>query len=481
MTIHSILTLVLTLLACFATANTEITKPNVLLIAVDDLNDWVGYLGGNPQAHTPSIDALAKSGAAFQYAYCAAPVCGPSRTALMYSIAPHKSGSYGHHDLYSPKNRIPADQDPLNQVFQKNGYYTAGCGKIFHYREVKRGWDTYVGQFPESKAKKILKVGTMGYGIQPNDNNSETAEGKMTDWAIEQLQKQPDPSANSASSKPFFIALGLRKPHLPWVAPKKYFERLDPKSIKVPNVPADDLKDLPDAGKVFAHNMVGFHDKNDHASVLKDGNEGWQKLAHAYLANCSFADATLGRLLDALNKSPHRDSTIVVLWGDHGWHLGEKEHWRKMALWERSNRTPFIIKMPGAEAKRVETPVSLQDIFPTLVDLCDLQLKQNIDDNSLKALITEKSPDWDKPAIMSHGPGNFAIRKDQCRLIHYADGSEELYDIKADDQEFTNLASSEDHQTTLTQLRSHLPKTWAYGMGPRFKNFESSFAAPPKK
>jgi len=185
-----------------------------------------------------------------------------------------------------------------------------------------------------------------------------------------------------------------------------------------------------------------------------------------------------GRLLDALKKSPYLENTIVVLWGDHGWHLGEKSHWRKMTLWERGTKTPFIIKLPGAKAngKRIEAPVSLQDIFPTLVDLCGLEVEQELDGNSLKSLLTKPSSTWDKAALMSHGPGNFAVRKGRWRLIHYADGSEELYDMKLDSAEFVNLANDIKHKDRCQELRKHLPKSWRYVMGPRFKKFSNSFA-----
>lgn len=448
-------------------------KPNVLFIAVDDLNDWVGYLGGHPQGHTPNIDTLASEGAAFTHAYCPAPVCGPSRTALMYGISPHKSGSYGHHDIYTPGNLIPKEQLPLNLAFQNSGYYTAGCGKIFHYPE-KRGWDEYRKQIKGVAQKTKEKLGEriqLGFGILETDSDSDTGDGKLTDWAIEQLQRQHD--------KPFFIALGLHKPHLPWDAPRKYFERFDLETVKLPHVPEDDLADVPEAGELFARTMVGFSRQNDHKAITAvDG--AWEKLVRAYLATSSFADANVGRLLDALDKSAYSKNTIIVLWGDHGWHLGEKEHWRKMSLWERGTKTPFIIKMPGAKAngKRIEAPVSLQDIFPTLVDLCGIQIDQQLDGNSLKPLLMDPSAEWDKPVVISHGPGNFAVRKGTWRLIHYADGSEELYDIEADPGEFANLARNPEHQSKRQELRKHVPKSWRYVMGRRFKNFSDSFAEP---
>jgi arylsulfatase A-like enzyme len=279
--------------------------------------------------------------------------------------------------------------------------------------------------------------------------------------------------------KPFFIALGLHKPHLPWDAPKKYFDRLDLKTIQLPKVPQHDLADLPEAGRLFARAKVGFSRVDDHQAITEvDG--AWEKLVRAYLATSTFADANVGRILDALKASDYSANTIVVLWGDHGWHLGEKQHWRKMSLWEQGTRTPLIIKVPQATGNgtRIQAPVSLQDIFPTLIDLCGLEADQEIDGNSLKPLLVNPQTAWDKPVVISHGPGNFAVRKGAWRLIHYADGSEELYNVEADPGEFSNLAGNPEHHAKRLELQEHVPTDWRYVMGKRFKNFGSSFAKP---
>lgn len=473
--------LLLAMFCCFNVIGFEVRSvrahdskyPNVLFIAVDDLNDWVGFLGGHPQGYTPNIDTLANEGIAFTHAYCPAPVCGPSRTALMYGIFPHKSGSYGHHEIYNPENLISKDQLPLNLVFQKSGYYTAGCGKIFHYPE-KRGWDEYrrhINGVAQKTKDELGKAIQLGYGVLDTENDSETGDGRLTDWAIEQLGRRHD--------KPFFIALGLHKPHLPWDAPKKYFDRLNLESIQLPHVPIDDLTDLSEAGRLFAKTRVGFSRQDDHKAIT-DVEGAWQKLVRAYLATSTFADANVGRLLDALKNSEYSENTIVVLWGDHGWHLGEKQHWRKMSLWERGTKTPFIIKAPGMKGNgsRVTAPVSLQDIFPTLLDLCGIQIDQHLDGNNLNPLLVDPKIAWDKAVITSHGPGNFAVRQGVWRLIHYADGSEELYNIESDPGEFSNLASDIAHQRERQKLQKHVPQEWLYVMGGRFKNFESSFAEP---
>ena len=451
-------------------------KPNVLMICIDDLNDWVGTLGGHPQARTPHIDRLAREGIVFAHAYAAATSCAPSRTALLYGVAPYKSGVYGHDEIHKSGAMLPKSQLPLNTVFRKNGYRTIGCGKVFHgAASHKQGWDVFVRDFPELEATPI-DLGPrikLKCGIQETGNDSDTSDGKLTDWAVHQLQGKHE--------KPFFICLGLRKPHLPWNAPKKYFDLHDLDDVTLPSAPEDDLDDLPAAGRQFSANHVGYGKGSDHPAVVQ-AEGAWRQLVRAYLATCSFADANVGRLLNALRMSPHRENTIVVLWGDHGWHLGEKQRWRKFTLWERATRTPLIISAPGTPSvgKRTSQPVGLQDIFPTLVELCGLEVDQPLDGHSLLPLLENPSLSWNKPTLMTHGPGNFAVRSGLWRLIHYADGSEELYDMANDPGEYYNLARNPEFDDQRASLREHLPKTWQYVMGPRFEQFRDSFARPPE-
>ena len=457
----------------------ESKKPNVLFIAVDDLNDWVGYLKGHPQARTPNIDKLADESVAFTRAYCSAPLCGPSRTSLMYGIYPHRSGVYFHHETYHPSKLISPERIPLQVAFQKNGYHTLGSGKIFHYGGTLNtgGWNNFIPKKSSKDSKEITYVFGEGsrrplkdwrIGISEADPDSDHLDGAIVNWTIKQLSMKHE--------KPFFIAAGLSKPHSPWVAPRQFYDQYDAANIQLPEVPGNDLEDIPDAGKYIAHTVYPFFKKNDHeAIVAKEGT--WEKLVHAYLATCSYADYNVGRILKALEESPYAKNTIIVLWGDHGWHLGEKEHWRKMSLWEQGTRTPFIIKMPGmTKGKLVNSPVSLQDIYPTLVDLCKLDLSQELDGNSLTPLLVKKDVAWDKPALISYGPGNFAIRQEQWKLIRYADGSEEFYDISKDPNEYTNLAGNPEFQPALEKLRSSIPTTWKYIICPRTKPFEHTLS-----
>ena len=457
-------------------------RPNVLFLAVDDLNDWVGYLKGHPQSKTPNIDRLASESFAFTRAYCSAPLCGPSRTSLMYGIYPHRTGVYFHHKTYSPKKLISPDRVPLQLAFQQNGYLTIGSGKIYHNGDNShhtRGWDQFIPALKDTDSKEITYVfgGDVGrplkdfkVGVSDSDPDSNDLDGSIVNWAIDQLKVK--------HQKPFFMAVGLVKPHVPWIAPKKFYDQFNAETIQLPETPKNDLEDIPVAGKYIAHTVYPFFDKHEHPEIVaKDG--AWKDLVHAYLATSSYADYNVGRVLKALAESAYAKNTIVVLWGDHGWHLGEKEHWRKMSLWEQGTRVPFIIRMPNTnQAKVVDSPGSLQDIYPTLVDLCDLNLTQDLDGRSLSPLLNNKDITWDKPVLISYGPGNFAVRQEQWKLIRYADGSEEFYDISKDPNEYSNLAGKPQFQPQVKKLRTTIPKTWKYIICPRTKPFESTLAKP---
>ena len=316
-------------------------RPNVLFLAVDDLNDWVGYLKGHPQSKTPNIDKLAGESFAFTRAYCSAPLCGPSRTSLMYGIYPHRTGVYFHHKTYSPEKLISPDRLPLPLAFQKNGYHTIGSGKIFHNGDndqFSRGWDRYIPPKFKDKTKITYLFGEdvgrplidFRVGVSESDPDSNDLDGAIVNWAIDQLKVK--------QKKPFFMAVGLVKPHSPWVAPKKFYDQFNVDKIQFPETPEGDLDDIPAAGKYIARTVYPFFKKNEH-EIIKTKEDIWRKLVHAYLATSSYADYNVGRVLKALEESPYAKNTIVILWGDHGWHLGEKEHWRKMSLWEQGTRT----------------------------------------------------------------------------------------------------------------------------------------------
>ena len=429
---------------------------NVLFIAIDDLNDWIGCLGGHSQARTPNIDKLASDGIVFEKAYCAAPLCGPSRLALMYGVRPHSCGSYGHDAPHDPRKILSPDVLSIPMKYQKHGYYTAGAGKIFHMKfHDKRGWDDYQVNASSKKPDKSspdYHGKPIAFGPVATDNDSDMGDMKYTEYIIEALKKN--------RGKSFFLALGLKKPHMPWNAPQKYFDMYDLDNIVLPEVPEKDLDDVPPVARYIAEIGVGFPvpPGGDHAYMISKSLL-WKRAVRAYLATSSFADACVGRMISALKKSGQYENTIIVLWGDHGWHLGEKNHWRKHALWERSTKTTFIMRVPGMTrpGSRCKRIVSLADIYPTILELCNLPAHK-IEGESLVPLLKDVDHKWDKAALMTFGPGNHSIRFGQWRYTRYLDGSEELYDHVKDPNEYTNLAGQPFAGKIIDKLKRYIPK-----------------------
>ena len=435
-------------------------SPNVLFIAVDDLRDWVGHLGGHPNATTPHIDRLAKRGVSFTHAYCSAPLCNPSRISLLTGVAPSKSGVYGNGEKL--RQKLP-DAVTLMQHFRASGYSVRGAGKIFHGTSAydKDSWDFY---FKSSGSKKhrvkrdssLPKSAWVPWGALACSDD-EMLDGINAKWIITELKKPQE--------KPFFLAYGLTKPHLTWSVPQKYFDLHPLEGIKLPPTKKGDLDDLPAFGKKLAREVYdpsGERDfavkpNGDHANVIV--NNQWLKAVQAYLATISFADAQIGRVLDALDRSGHADNTIIVLWGDHGWHLGEKNHWRKHALWDVSTRTPLIFSAPQgvAKDKLCQRPVSLIDIYPTLIDLCELPKRRGLDGQSLKSLLENPERKWDRPVVITYGLNNHAVQTERWRYIRYRDGGQELYDHERDPNEWTNLASIPKYSSVKTELANSLP------------------------
>ncbi len=440
-----------------ATSGAEIKRPNVLFIAIDDLNDWVGKLGGHPQTLTPNIDRLADRGVLFANAHCAAPACNPSRASLMTGIAPYRSGVYLNPQPWKP---VLADKVTLSQHFMQNGYLAIGSGKIYHgsYPD-PTSWNVYWPSQtknrpgdPMPKVKSINGLNMAHFDWGPVDaNDTDMGDTKVVDWVIKQIQTRHD--------KPLFLACGIFRPHLPWYVPRKYFDRFPLENIRLPAHRDDDLDDIPAAGVQMAK------PSRDHAAVLKHNQ--WHAAVRGYLASISYADGQVGRLIDALDASDLARNTIVVLWTDHGWHLGEKKHWRKFALWEEATRTPLIFVAPrgtpglpaGTRAgTRIEKPVSLLDIYPTLADLSGLPPRKGLSGQSLVPLMANPNIDWTRPAITTQGRLNHAIRTDRWRYIRYADGEEELYDHQTDPMEYTNLADQPEYKKVKQELSEWLPK-----------------------
>jgi arylsulfatase A-like enzyme len=444
-------------------------RPNVLFIAVDDLNDWIGCLGGHPDGQSPHIDALAARGCLFTRAYCSAPACNPSRVALMTGMRPSTTGVYLNPQPWRP---VLPDAVTLPQHFMEHGYHAAGSGKIYHGRyDDDASWNDYLKKGADPKpTQKVLKdphsrSGGIVFGVLDVED-SEMNDHKMVDHAIRFLERVQD--------KPFFLACGIYRPHMPWQVPRAYYDLFPPEKLTLPQVLETDLDDLPAAGVRMAR------PQGDHATMLKTGN--WRYAVQAYLASIKFADAQVGRLIAALHSSRHADNTIIVLWGDHGWHLGEKHHWRKFSLWEEACRAPLMIIAPGvteADSKCVRT-IDFVDLYPTLAELCGLPIGEHLDGESLVPLLNQPDREWPHAALTTHGRLNHAVRTERWRYIRYADGSEELYDHDKDPMEWTNLGSHPDFGDVRQQLAARLPKENAAD-APFDKNIRSNSNTKKKK
>lgn len=427
-------------------------KRNVLFIAIDDLNDWVGCLGGHPDAKTPNLDRLARKGMLFTRAYCSAPVCNPSRASLMTGILPSNSGVYQNGD---PWREFMPDAVTLPQHFMANGYKAIGRGKIYHGRwpDTNPGaWDEYIPRGSDAAPLKndpLYMNPTSNIEWGPVDGTDEDMDDyRVATWTGEQLHKEHD--------KPFFLACGLFKPHLRWCVPQKYFDMFPAESITLPDIDENDLDDIPPIGVQMAKPQT-------HRAIVNAG--AWRAGVAAYLACGAFVDSQVGRVLDALESSPHRDNTVVVLWSDHGWHLGEKLHWKKFALWEEAAHNLLMFAAPGLTraGSQCSIPVSLLDIYPTLIDLCGLRSNSAIEGRSLMPLLNDPKAYWERPALTTHGRNNHSLRSERWRYIRYSDGTEELYDHENDDLERDNLLwganPDPEHRRIADDMAKWLPKT----------------------
>ncbi|HVK09764.1 MAG TPA: sulfatase [Gemmataceae bacterium] len=422
-------------------------RPNVLFVAIDDLRDWVGFLG-HDQVKTPNLDKLAARGVVFTRSYCAAPVCNPSRTALMCGLRPGASGVYDNGNDW--RATAAAKVTHLTQHFKAGGYRCVGAGKIYHggYPTPADYWDDYAraGGEPKGKKGKADDEG-WGYGnfrIGPlSAGDDAMPDYHSVSYCLEQLRAKHD--------RPFFLACGLHKPHLPWQVPQKYFDLYPLDSVKLPAVKAGDLADVPPAGVRMALRS------GDHEKLTAAGK--WKEAVRAYLASISFCDAMIGRLMNGFDKSPYRDNTVIVLWGDHGWHLGEKEHWRKFALWEEATRSPLVVVAPGVTkpGSVCERPVDFMSLYPTLCDLCGLETPAHVQGQSLRPLLANPAAKWDRPAVTTYQRNNHAVRTERWRYIRYADGGEELYDHDTDPREWTNLATDSKFAGVKKDLARLLP------------------------
>lgn len=417
-------------------------RPNVLFIAADDLNHWVTHLGRNPQTRTPNIDRLAKMGVTFTRAYTAVPACEPTRCALMSGRRPWTSGCYLNGDGWKNYQK---PGEGLTAQFLKAGYYVGGAGKIYHGDQYwPQEWTEYQnGKGLSPTGQGVTKDEGFHEPLKHDLKDDDLDDWHSVNWCIERLQRKQE--------KPFFLACGLHKPHLPWAVPRKYYEMFPRDQIQLPPYLENDLDDIPAAGKRMARQ------NRDHERFLQSGR--WKDAVQSYLATIAYVDMNVGRLLDAFEKSAYRNNTIVVFWGDHGWSLGEKHHWRKFALWEEPTRNPIIWVAPGVTPTGgvCGRPVDFMHMYPTLCELAGLPRPAHVEGPSIVTLLREPAAPWSLPAISTHGYRNHAVRTEEWRLIRYADGSEEFYDETKDPYEWTNLADKPEYAAAKASVAKFLP------------------------
>lgn len=431
------------------------TRPDVLFIAVDDLNDWISLLDASSPIKTPNLERLAARGMLFTQAYCISAACNPSRAATLTGLRPSTSGVYGN---ASDWRRAMPERRTIMQQFKAGGYAVKGAGKIFHHHlggafHDSASFDEFQAMAPQNMPPKKLNQAP-GYGSRNTDwgawppDERDTIDFKTASYCVEVLGRPP-------GDQPLFLACGIFKPHSPFFAPPAYHAGLaDP---GLPPRRADDGKDLPKGARALLKSKQWFWSGMQQVERKHPGS--YRAFVRAYAACCVFADAQVGRVLDALAARPGGDEAIVVLWSDHGFHLGEKNHIEKFALWEKTNHVPLIVVAPGLArpGTRCGTPVDLSVLYPTLLELCGLPGDETCDGRSMVSLLKNPAAPWDRPALMTYGRGNHAVRSTRWRYIRYADGTEELYDHKRDPHEWTNLAQEPEHVATLAVHRRWLP------------------------
>lgn len=459
----------ITFVLCFISCKKEIKKeqtlekPNILFISIDDLNNWIEPLGGHPQAKTPNLMTFSKEAVNFNNAYCASPGCNPSRGAILTGYNTYTTGLYSN---YQDWREIPkmTKNPTLNSYFKENGYYTAGAGKIYHYTQVDTtGWDSYYPSktkpmpqeyLPETRPLNMPRFKYMYkmFDWGPLDiADNETADYKSVNFIKEQL--------NQVHNKPFFLACGIYRPHVPWYVPQKYFDLFPLDGIQLPASQANDLTDISEFAKKEIIERGGNYNKHVVDAVQE------KKAVQGYLASMAYADAMFGNLMAALKESAYADNTIIVLWSDHGWQLGEKEHWRKFALWENVNNSVLMFKSPktailpnGSANGNTNSLASLVDIYPTLIELSGLPPRKDLDGTSLVPIIKNPEHVDDRAIITTYDYGSYSVRYKKWHYIRYIDGSQELYDLEIDPEEWSNLATNTGYSKTMMLMAAHIPE-----------------------
>ncbi|MFT5883607.1 MAG: iduronate 2-sulfatase [Arcticibacterium sp.] len=440
----------------------EKPHPNVLFIAVDDLNNMLGVLDRYSGTKMPNIDRLASRGVAFSDAHCQAPLCGPSRASLMTGLRPSTTGIYGMIDDNKIRSENPATKEiiMLPEYFRNNGYHTMGIGKLFHRHAPDDVFDESGGRVKGFGPLPAERFVWDGYGTSDRKKYGRTStdwgafpvvdslmpDHQSVDWAKNRLNRKYD--------KPFFMGVGFLRVHVPLYVPQKWFDMHPLDSIKTRPYRADDLDDVPPVALQI--NDLPMMPSTDWA--IESGE--WPKIIQAYLACISFVDYEIGRLLDALESSEYADNTVIVLWSDHGYRLGEKGTFAKHALWNAATKTPLLFAAPQLpQGVVIDKPAELLSIYPTLLELCGLTAYDRNEGKSLVPLMQNKDKEESHVAITTFGMNNHAVKSERFRYIRYEDGKEELYDHSNDPNEFTNQSENPDYEDDINTMKKYLPKT----------------------
>jgi uncharacterized sulfatase len=446
---------------CCTAAAAEPARPNVLFIALDDLNTALGCYG-HPLVRSPNVDRLAARGTRFTRAYCQYPLCSPSRTSVMFGLRPDATRVFDNAVNY--RTTLP-NAVSLAQHFRRHGYFAARVGKVYHYgvpgdigtggMDDPKSWEMTVnpsGRDKADEAKVTNFTPRTGLGaalsfLAADGSDEEQTDGRIAAEAIRILEARRD--------RPLFLAVGFFRPHVPCVAPKKWFDLYPPSKLALPKDPPDDRANHPPPAFTVSPPNYGLDE------------EKLKQFLQSYYASVSFADAQVGKLLDALERLHLAEDTVVVLWGDHGWHLGEHGLWQKRSLFEESARVPLILAAPSAKAKGKPCgrPAELVDLYPTLADLCGLPAPDGLHGRSLRAQLDDPDAPGKQAAYTQVTRGGTqdrftgrSVRTERWRYTEWDDGQRgvELYDHDKDPRELKNLAEDPQHAATVKQLKELL-------------------------
>jgi len=435
-------------------ADEERERPNVLFLICDDLNCDLGCYG-HPLVKSPNIDRLAERGVRFESAHCQYPLCGPSRASFMTGLYPDQTRI--HRNAIYIREHVPNVQT-MSQMFRRAGYFATRIGKIYHYnvpRHIGTGghddpysWDYTINPRGRDVAEEdlifSLRPGSFGGTLSwlaADGTDREQTDGIAATEAVAQLEQY------AKEGRPFYLAVGLFRPHTPYVAPKKYFEMYPREKIVVPDVPEGYLDTLPDPAR------RSITRKKEQVN-LKD--ELARQAIQAYYASITFADAQLGRILDALEETGLAENTIIIFTSDHGYHMGEHGHYQKTTLFENATRVPLIIAGPGVKAggKSTPAPAEMVDFYPTLAELCRLPAPKHLSGKSLVPVLNDPAASTREGAFTQYA-GGYSIRTARYRYTEWGQdgsGGRELYDHESDPEELVNLADSAEHAHTIKKL-----------------------------